>query len=119
MAFLGPGKHGILERVFTETTTKAIFKTNGIRSLVGTGYDSRAPLRSLLLTTVNDDMLDAIAWEHRKGRRLYVATTDMTAGKTVMWDMGAIAASGSPDRRSQYVDILIASIAVPGLIEPV
>jgi predicted acylesterase/phospholipase RssA len=42
----------------------------------------------------------------------------MTAGRTVIWDLGAISASGG-DRRERYVDVLVASAAVPGLVEPV
>ncbi|RXT56404.1 hypothetical protein B6S44_04860 [Bosea sp. Tri-44] len=117
-AFLGPASDHLLERVYTTTRTRDIFRSNGLKTLVGTGLYDPAPLRRLLLELISDDMLDQVAAEHRKGRRLYVATTDMTAGKTMFWDMGAIAAS-QEDRRSHYVDILVASAAVPGLVEPV
>jgi predicted acylesterase/phospholipase RssA len=33
--------------------------------------------------------------------------------------MGALAASRDPDRRERYIGVLLASVAVPGLIEPV
>ncbi|HEV7327762.1 MAG TPA: patatin-like phospholipase family protein [Bosea sp. (in: a-proteobacteria)] len=117
-AFLGPGWDHLLERVYTTTRTRDIFRSNGLKTLVGTGLYDPAPLRSLLLELISDDMLDQVAAEYRRGRRLYVATTDMTAGKTMFWDMGAIAASNG-ERRSHYVDILVASAAVPGLVEPV
>ncbi|WP_164547440.1 MULTISPECIES: patatin-like phospholipase family protein [unclassified Bosea (in: a-proteobacteria)] len=117
-AFLGPASDHLLERVYTTTRTRDVFRSNGLKTLVGTGLYDPAPLRRLLLELISDDMLDQVAAEHRKGRRLYVATTDMTAGKTMFWDMGAIAASDE-DRRSHYVDILVASAAVPGLVEPV
>lgn len=117
-AFLGPGWDHLLERVYTTTRTRDIFRSNGLKTLVGTGLYDPAPLRSLLLELISDDMLDQVAVEYRRGRRLYVATTDMTAGKTMFWDMGAIATSAG-DRRSHYVDILVASAAVPGLVEPV
>jgi predicted acylesterase/phospholipase RssA len=117
-AFLGPGWDHLLERVYTTTRTRDIFRSNGLKTLVGTGFYDPAPLRSLLLELISDEMLDEVAAEHRKGRRLYVATTDMTAGKTMFWDMGAIAGSNG-ERRSHYVDILVASAAVPGLVEPV
>lgn len=117
-AFLGPAWDHLLERVYTTTRTRDIFRSNGLKTLVGTGLYDPAPLRGLLLELISEDMLDQVAAEHRKGRRLYVATTDMTAGKTMFWDMGAIAASVA-DRRSHYVDILVASAAVPGLVEPV
>lgn len=117
-AFLGTDADDLLERVYTTTRTGDVFRANGLKTLVGTGYYDPAPLRRMLLELVSETMLDAVAAEHRKGRRLYVATTDMTAGKTMFWDMGAIAASGE-NRRSHYVDILVASVAAPGLVEPV
>src|SRR3546814_14370036 len=42
----------------------------------------------------------------------------MTAGKTVIWDRGAIAAGGG-NRKNRYIDILVASAAALGLIESV
>lgn len=117
-AFLGAAWDSLLERVYTTTHTGDVFRSNGLKTLVGTGYYDPAPLRRLLLELVSEEMLDAVAAEHRKGRRLYVATTDMTAGKAMFWDMGAIASSGEK-RRNHFIDILIASAAVPGLVEPV
>lgn len=117
-AFLGTEFDGLLERVYTTIRTRDLLRSNGLKTLLGTGYYDPAPLRRLLQDLITDEMLDAVAAAHRSGRRLYVVTTDMTAGKAVFWDMGAIAASGD-NRKSHYIDVLIASVAVPGLIEPV
>lgn len=117
-AFLGSDWDGLLERVYTTTRTRDVFRSNGLKTLVGSGYYDPAPLHRLLTELVTEEMLDAVAAAHRQGRRLYVATTDMTAGKSVLWDMGAIAASGD-GRKNSYIDVLIASAAVPGLVEPV
>lgn len=118
-AFLGPAWDGLLEQVFTTTRTRDVFRSNGLKTLVGTGFYDPGPLRRLLLEHVTEAMLDEVARAHAQGRRLYVATTDMTAGKAVFWDMGAIAASADDNRRNHYVDVLVASVAVPGLVEPV
>lgn len=117
-AFLGTEFDGLLERVYTTIRTRDLLRSNGLKTLLGTGYYDPAPLRRLLQDLITDEMLDAVAAAHRTGRRLYVVTTDMTAGKAVFWNMGAIAASGG-SRKSHYIDVLIASVAVPGLIEPV
>lgn len=117
-AFLGPGYDPLLKRVYTATQTRDVFRSNGPKTLLGTGLYDPAPLRRLLMEAIDEGMLDAVAAAHAAGRRLYVTTTDMTAGRTVIWDMGAIAASGG-DRRERYVDLLVASAAVPGLVEPV
>ncbi|CAN7705581.1 patatin-like phospholipase family protein [Pararhizobium sp. LjRoot238] len=117
-AFLGPAYDALLERVYTNTRTRDVFRSNGLKTLFGAGYYNTAPLRRLLSDLVTEDMLDAVASAHRSGRRLYVATTDMSAGRVVYWDMGAIASSGT-DRKRNYIDVLLASVAVPGLVEPI
>lgn len=118
-AFLGSTWDGLLERVYTTTRTRDVFRSNGLKTLVGSGYYDPAPLRRLLLEHITESMLDEVAQAHGQGRRLYVATTDMTAGKAVFWDMGAIAASQDANRKSHFIDVLVASVAVPGLVEPV
>ena len=64
-------------------------------------------------------MLDAVAAEHRKGRRLYIASTNLDSGTVAVWNMGAIAASDQPDRLDIYRDVLRASASVPGFFKPV
>lgn len=117
-AFLGSDYDAVLKRVYTSTTTREVFRSNGLKTLLGTGLYDPTPLRNLLAEAISDEMLDAVAAAHAAGRRLYVSTTDITAGKPVIWDMGAIAAGGA-ERKDRYIDVLVASAAVPGLIEPV
>ncbi len=117
-AFLGPDYDALLERIYTSTRTRDIFRSNGVKTLLGTGLYDPAPLRRLLDEVIDETTLDAVAAAHAAGRRLYVTTTDMTAGRSVLWDMGVIA-SGQGDRKSAFLGVLVASAAVPGLVEPV
>jgi predicted acylesterase/phospholipase RssA len=119
LAFLGPDYDAMLEEVFTSSKTSDVLSSNGLSGLLGSGLYGSGPLREKLLKLFDDSILDLIADAHRNGRRLYVTTTDLTNGRTVIWDMGAIASSGEFDRRSRFIGILLASIAVPGLIDPV
>jgi predicted acylesterase/phospholipase RssA len=64
-------------------------------------------------------VLDAIAREYAKGRRLLVQTTNIDAQRPVIWDLSAIAASQQPDRRDLIVQVLLASSAIPGAFPPV
>lgn len=118
-AFLGPEYDSVLERIYTSVRTQDILRSNGLKTLLGTGMYDPLPLRRLLMDAISEEMLDAVASAHAAGRRLYVTTTDMTAGKAVIWNMGAIAAGTDSNRKAQYIDVLVASAAVPGLIEPV
>jgi predicted acylesterase/phospholipase RssA len=119
LAFLGSDYDTVLEDVFTGTKTGEILASNGFSGLFGSGLYGSGPLRGRLARILDNTVLDRIADAHRSGRRLYVTTTDLTNGKTVVWDMGAIAASAEPDRQYRFISILLASIAVPGLIDPV
>src|SRR3546814_1407524 len=55
-----------------------------------------SPLRKTVAKYVDQAMLDAIAAEHEKGRILVIGTTNLDARRPVIWDIGAIAASGHP-----------------------
>ncbi|MEM9277368.1 MAG: hypothetical protein AAGA76_02200, partial [Pseudomonadota bacterium] len=70
-------------------------------------------------THITDALLRDIAAEHNKGRRLYIATTNLDAGELVVWDMGKIAQGGRTNPAQHFQKILRASAAVPGYFQPV
>ena len=119
LAFLGPRYDSMLEEVYTTTRTEDVFKSNGMGVVVKAGLNKADPLRRKLDGIVTERMMAEIAQAHREGRRLYVATTDLSNGRPVTWDMGRLAASGRPDARLAFVEILLASAAPPGLVEPI
>ncbi len=118
LAFLGPKHDADLRRLYTEISDKDILKKRGIFGLFGGFLYNRTPLEAMIASTVGTAMLDEVAAEYRKGRRLYVATTDLDAGTTTVWDMGKIASSTSPYRATLYHDVLAASAAIPGVFRP-
>jgi hypothetical protein len=59
----------------------------------------------MIETIVTEQMMDEVAAEHRKGRRLYVGTTNLDNGVATVWDMGRIASSTEPNRVQLYRDI--------------
>ena len=67
---------------------------------------------------VDQALLDAVAAEHRKGRRLLIVTTNLDAQRSVIWDMGAIAAARSPAALPLFRQVLAASASIPGLFPP-
>ena len=64
-------------------------------------------------------MMAAIAAEYEKGRLLLIGTTNLDAEQPVIWNIGAIAASGDPGALELIRKILRASSAVPGFFQPV
>jgi predicted patatin/cPLA2 family phospholipase len=119
LAFLGTRGDRRLQRFYTTITDKQVYTSRGVEGLFEASLYDTAPLARMISRVINNHMLDEVAEEHRKGRRLYVATTNLDLGKVVVWDMGGIANSGHPDRLKLYRSILLASAAVPGLFEPV
>lgn len=63
--------------------------------------------------------LSAIAREYQKGRLLLIATTHLDAQQPVIWNIGAIAASGHPGAVELIRKVLRASSAIPGFFQPV
>jgi hypothetical protein len=78
-----------------------------------------SPLAQVIASYADQKMFDAIAREYQKGRLLLIGTTDLDAERPVIWNIGAIAASGHPGGLELFRKILRASAAVPGVFQPV
>ena len=77
------------------------------------------PLRNIIASFVDEAMIAQIAEEYAKGRLLLIMTTNLDQGRSVIWNIGAIAASDFPGKRDLIINILRASAAIPGLFPPV
>lgn len=118
-AFLGPAWDDDLAQAYTGSDAASLLQFRLRNTLFGTGtYDGR-PLRRLVASFVSDRLVQEIAAASRSGRVLEIATTDLDAQRTVIWDVGAIARRGGSAARELMVDILVASASVPGVFPPV
>ncbi len=117
-AFLGPEDDAFL-RLYTETSNEDIYKPRGQLAVFNDAMYDSAPLRDLIAKILDRNMLAAVGREHKKGRRLYIGTTNLDANAFTIWDMGAIATSGHPDSLQRYRDVVLASASVPGVFPPV
>jgi hypothetical protein len=119
-AFLGPEYDHRLFELYTSVHTSDIYRKRTIFSVLWRdAVASSQPLEHLIKDGVTDELLQAVARAHATGRRLYMGTTDLDSGRLVIWDMGAIAASGRPDAKELYCKIVLATSSVPGLLPPV
>jgi predicted patatin/cPLA2 family phospholipase len=119
-AFLGPDYDDELKTIYTTTSTKDVIeKRNFISSLLGDAINDSTPLKELIEKYLDDDMIDAIAREHKKGRRLYIATVNLDAGRVVIWNIGAIAVSDYPQKITLIREVLQASASIPVIFPPV
>lgn len=121
-AFLGPHYDEMLKRLYIDQKESDIFRPRGVTALVSDSVYDNGPLKKQIEKFVTQGVLDEVAAEHAKGRRLYVATTNLDAGELVVWDMGLLASGGADGRANNlqlFQKILRASAAIPVLFPPV
>jgi hypothetical protein len=120
-AFLGPAYDPQLRSVFAEVAATDILVVGRIlvSVLFGEALADTSPLYGLISRHADQAMLDAIAREYRRGRLLLIGTTNLDIRRPVVWNIGAIAASGHPDALGLFRDVLLASASVPGAFPPV
>jgi predicted acylesterase/phospholipase RssA len=118
-AFLGPSYDAALKQAYTSGEAEDLLRNpNLIGVLFGSGLYGSERLRRLVERYLDDNLLQAIARENQKGRRLFVVTTDLDAQRAIFWDMGAIAASGAPNAFKLFRDVLAASASIPVVFSP-
>ena len=119
-AFLGPDYDTALRDVYTTMTPDKVFKVRGLTAaLFDDAMADTGPLAQVIATYADQKMFDAISREYQKGRLLLIGTTDLDAQRPVIWNIGAIAASGHPGGLELFRKILRASAAIPGAFQPV
>lgn len=120
-AFLGAACDKDLERFYTTISSRDVMISRGVVSAVlGESFYDSTPLLHLICGVMTKDMVAAIAREYvEKGRVLLIATTNLDVPVGVIWNIGAIAASGRPEAPEQIAKILLASASIPGAFPPV
>ncbi len=119
-AFLGSDYDRQLQTVYTTLDTSRIILRRSIFSIVrGDSLVDSTPLAEILRKHITEDMIAKIAAEYRRGRGLYVVTTNLDAGRPVIWNITRIAASGHPDAPALIRKVLLASASIPGVFPPV
>src|SRR6202000_2841735 len=118
-AFLGSDWDDELLEVYTSGRAEHLLKTRGLGALFGSSLYSGTPLKDLVDRYATDALIQAVAREASTGRLLLVATTDVSTGEPVIWDLGSIAMNGGANAHTLFRDVLVASASVPGLFPPV
>ena len=119
-AFLGPDYDAALREVYTTMTPDKVFRVRGLMAaLYDDAMADTGPLAEVIASYADQKMFDAIAREYARGRLLLIGTTDLDAQRPVIWNIGALAASGHPQALDLFRKILRASAAIPGAFQPV
>ncbi|MEM9063393.1 MAG: patatin-like phospholipase family protein [Pseudomonadota bacterium] len=121
LAFIGSSQDCKLESLYTNLSTDDLVITQLFKALTGDalGLSGSGALAQRIEDVLDPGTLDRIAAEHARSRRLWVGTTNLDAQRPVVWDIGAIASSGHPNRQALIRDVLLASASIPGVFPPV
>jgi predicted acylesterase/phospholipase RssA len=119
-AFAGPRYDEALRAAYTKITAADIFEVGGTAE----SFIDSWPLKDLIAKEITPALLADIAAAHRSGKRLFVVTTDLDAGRSMVWNMGAVAThaadkNGGDAALKLFRDVLLASSAIPGGFPPV
>ncbi len=119
-AFLGLEFDPVLAEMYTSIDQSNIFEKRPIvTALVSDAMADTEPLKNLIARYLDEQILERIAGEYRRGRTLIIITTNLDAGLPVIWNIGAIADSGHPQAVTLIRQILLASASVPAVFPPV
>jgi hypothetical protein len=119
-AFLGSKHDAPLKEVYTKTSTRDLMTPRSIlAALFSDALMDTAPMWRMSRHYFNEAMMQEIAKEYARGRILLIGTTNLDSQRGVIWNIGAIAASGNPRALELFRSILIASAAIPAAFPPV
>lgn len=118
-AYLGPEYDAQLRTVYTALTPDKVLTKRGITAVFfDDAMADNHPLFETISGYMTKDIVASIAKAYEEGRLLLIASTDLDAQQPVIWNIGAIAASGHPRALDTIRRVLVASAAVPGAFPP-
>jgi predicted acylesterase/phospholipase RssA len=119
-AYLGSTWDAKLKAVYTDISPDRVLRRRWFTAaLLNDAMADTEPLFGLISEYLDDGMLAAMGAAYGEGRLLMVGTTDIDAQVPVIWNIGAIAASGHPRALETIRRVLLASAAIPGAFPPV
>lgn len=118
LAFLGPQWDHKLKEAYTGGYAQSLLSPRRVAAPFSGGLISSRSLDELIAPFIDAELIEAVATEHARGRRLLVSTTDLDRQEPSVWDMGAIASHGGEAALNLFRDVLVASASLPGIFAP-
>lgn len=117
-AFLGPAWDDRLADAYVGGHASELLSLKRLGPTLGPSLFRGDSLDGLVSPFVDLELIQAVAAEHARGRRLLIATTNLDSQKATIWDMGEIASRGGEEAVRLFRDVLVASATLPGLFPP-
>ncbi|MCU0836769.1 MAG: patatin-like phospholipase family protein [Chromatiaceae bacterium] len=119
-AFLGAEYDAVLREIYTQYATEDLLRKRAWIEILGReSIADIAPLRAKIAEYLTPEVLQRIATEGRRGRRLFFGTVNLDQARPVARNITEIAASGQPGAAELIRDIMLASASIPGAFPPV
>jgi hypothetical protein len=119
-AMLGPEYDHLLEEFYTTYDTEDLtHKRKMVNSLTSDAMFNTKGLEALIAEFITEEIMQQLADKFRQGRLVFIATTNIDAGRPVIWNISRIAASGEPFALDLIHQILLASASIPVAFPPV
>jgi predicted patatin/cPLA2 family phospholipase len=118
-AFVGGDQiHRLKEAMLGINDKEVLGSRNFLNALIKDAFTNGDKLFETVEHLYNAEMIEQIAQEHNKGRRLFIGTTHFDSGELVIWNVGAIAASDLANKNRLIHQILAASSSIPEVFPP-
>jgi len=120
-AFLGtPADDAVLKDIYTGIERGDIYRGSLLGGLFGGAALHRTdPMAALIEQTITPEVLERVAAEWDKNRRLFVATTNLDYKQVWVFSLSKIAKQGGPQALELYRKVLYAAASPPVVFPPV
>ena len=117
--FIGGDAMPKMKEVMLNINDKNILgKKNFLNTLFKDAFTDGENLYDFIADAYPEPMIEAMAQQHRNGKRLFIGSTHFDSGELVIWNIGAIANSDLADKSELIYKVLAASASIPGVFPP-
>jgi len=120
-AFLGtPADDAVLKRIYTGIDRRDIYRSDTFGALSGgPALNETDPMWALIEKVITPEVLERVAAEWDKNRRLFVAATNLDYKRVWVFSLSKIAKQGGPQALDLYRKVLYAAASPPVVFPPV
>lgn len=117
--FIGGDAMPKMKEVMLNINDKSVLgKKNFLNTLFKDAFTDGENLYDFIADAYPEPMIEAMAQQHRNGKRLFIGSTHFDSGELVIWNIGAIANSDLADKSELIYKVLAASASIPGVFPP-
>ena len=103
-----------MKALYTAVESRDLYRIRPLRALFGESFANTDRMAARIDAAISPVVVADLAEAHRRGRRLYVGTTEEEGKQLIIWDLGAMAVRNGPGDRELIVKVLLGSSAPPG-----